>query len=259
MLAYLAALKSVEKAEKDPSQNQNELGQVVGDDMSDWTSAKQPTDETMVGHFCRLERLDPAKHAEDLYEAFSVDTEGRNWTYLDEGPFPDFKSFEAYVKELATGNDPFAFAIIEQEGGKALGIASYMNIVPETGSIEVGHIHFSPLLQRKCGGTEAMFLMMQRVFDKWGYRRYEWRCNALNKVSRKAAVRLGFSYEGTLRQASVVKGKNLDTAWFSVLDSEWPVLRASFEKWLSPANFKEDGARIKTLSELIAREETRVF
>ncbi|KZL19635.1 hypothetical protein PsAD2_01914 [Pseudovibrio axinellae] len=236
--------------------NRNTIGQIVGADLSSWTPALLPLDETMEGNFCRLERLLPAAHAVELYEAFSTDQDGRGWTYLPYGPFDNYPDFLDHVTDLASGSDPLAFAIIDVESGSAVGIATYLRVAPDAGSIEVGHIHFSPLLQRKPGGTEAMFLMMKNVFEKWGYRRYEWKCNSLNTASREAAVRLGFSYEGTFRQAGVVKGKNRDTSWFSVIDSEWPVLKAAFEGWLAQDNFDAEGKRMTSLPELIAKEET---
>ncbi|SDR24347.1 GNAT family protein [Pseudovibrio sp. Tun.PSC04-5.I4] len=259
MLAYLAAMKSSEKSEMKTLDNQNDFGQAVGDDLPNWTAAQFPPDTTLEGRYCRIERLNPSKHAVELFEAFSVDREGRNWTYLAYGPFSEYSEFLLHINGLAKGNDPLAFVIIDTESGKAVGVATYIRISPEIGSIEVGHIHFSPLLQRKPGGTEAMYLMMKNVFETLGYRRYEWKCHSLNTVSRKAAVRLGFSYEGTFRQATVMKGKNRDTSWFSIIDSEWPVLKAAFEKWLAPDNFKENGDRITSLPELIARQETKVF
>lgn len=228
----------------------NHLKQPVGPLVHDWRSPPLPGRETMAGRFCRLEPLD-VRHAESLYAANALDAEGRNWTYLPYGPFDSLAEFRGWIERHRGGSDPLFYAVVDPAGNKAMGVASYLRINPDSGSIEVGHINYSPLLQRTPAATEAMYLMMARVFDL-GYRRYEWKCNALNTPSRNAAQRLGFSFEGVFRQATIVKGRNRDTAWYAVIDREWPALREAFAQWLSPANFDEQGRQRTPLSTLTA-------
>jgi RimJ/RimL family protein N-acetyltransferase len=206
----------------------------------------------MEGRFCRLVPLDPGKHARELFAANGLDKEGRNWTYLFVGPFGDFESYRAWLEQVAKSDDPLFHAIIDKKTGNAVGVATFMRIDRPNGVIEVGNINYSPLLQRKPAATEAMFLMMRRAFDELGYRRYEWKCDSLNAPSRAAALRLGFRYEGLFRQAVVYKGRNRDTAWFSIIDREWPALRSAYETWLAPENFDADGRQKRKLSDLIA-------
>jgi len=227
----------------------NSLGQPVGFPVADWTPPPLPSTETMEGRFCRLEKLDAACHAASLYAANSLDAEGRMWTYLGYGHFDSEEAYRPWVDEVSSKGDPLFFAIIDTESGRAIGVASYLRIDPRVGSIEVGHLAYSPLLQGTTAATEAMFLMMKRAFDH-GYRRYEWKCDALNAPSRAAAQRLGFTFEGIFRQAIIVKGRNRDTAWFSIIDKEWPALRGVFERWLDPANFDEEGKQRTRLSDL---------
>jgi RimJ/RimL family protein N-acetyltransferase len=170
------------------------------------------------------------------------------WTYLPYGPFEDLTAYRAWLDAVAGRRDPMFFAIVAAE--RAVGVASFLRVKPAEGSIEVGHLAFSPALQRTTAATEAMALMMATAFDELGYRRYEWKCDALNGPSRRAALRLGFVYEGTFRQASVVRGRNRDTAWFSVTDIEWPRLKAAFGQWLAPGNFGPDGRQRVSLSAL---------
>ena len=200
----------------------------------------------MVGRWCRVEPLAPARHAENLFAAYALDREGRGWTYFPYGPFDDRPAFRAWLDDMATKDDPLFHAIVD-ESGQAVGLAALMRISPDTGSIEVGHVHFSPRLQQKRAATEAMYLMMRRAFDELGYRRYEWKCDSLNEPSKRAAERLGFTYEGTFRQHIVCKGRNRDTAWYSIVDSEWPAIRNALEAWLEPGNFDAAGRQRKGL------------
>lgn len=176
----------------------------------------------------------------------SLDVEHRNWTYLPYGPFETFLEYAAWVEQVYAAADPLFFAILTPRVAqppldvRAAGVAAYLRIAPDAGSIEVGHINFSPRLQRTAAATEAMYLMMKHAFER-GYRRYEWKCDALNAPSRAAAERLGLQYEGTFRQATVYKGRNRDSAWYAAIDREWPTLRAAFERWLSPENFDANG------------------
>ena len=172
------------------------------------------------------------------------------WTYLAYGPFEDLGTYRQWLDNAAGGEDPFFFAIVAADQERAVGVASFLRVKPADGSVEVGHLAFSPALQRTTAATEAMALMMSTAFDELGYRRYEWKCDALNAASRRAALRLGFVYEGTFRQETVVQGRNRDTAWFSVTDKEWPRLKDAFGRWLAPGNFGPDGRQRVALSEL---------
>jgi len=205
----------------------------------------------MEGRFCRLEPLEPAKHSASLYAANALDADGRMWTYLPYGPFDTQDDYMAWLEEMCRKSDPSFYAVVDKPAARAVGVASYLRIDPRAGSVEVGHLGYSPLLQRTPAATEAMFLMMQKAFDL-GYRRYEWKCNALNGPSRTAAQRLGFSFEGVFRQANVVKGRNRDTAWYSVMNHEWPSLKETFLRWLHPKNFDEQGRQRVRLSALMA-------
>ena len=206
----------------------------------------------MTGRFCRVEPLDAGRHAAELYAANSEDRDGRMWTYLPWGPYDGFDAYRAALEAGLRREDFITYAVIDSANGNATGVASYLNINPAAGSIEVGGIAYAPALQQKPAGTEAMYLMMRRAFDELGYRRYEWKCNALNAPSRAAAQRYGFRFEGIFRQADVVKGRNLDTAWFSVTDREWPGIKAAFERWLDPDNFDGAGRQRVSLSALTA-------
>jgi len=230
--------------------NTNAFGQQVGAPLPDWQPRARPNRDAMIGKFCRLEAVDATVHGDDLFDAFGRDTDGRNWTYLGYGPFPDRVEFDSWLAQNCLGNDPLFHAIIDQISGRAVGLASFLRIDPEMGVIEVGHIHYSPLLQQKPAATEAMFLMMRRVFDELGYRRYEWKCDALNAPSRNAANRLGFRYEGLFRQALVYKGRNRDTAWYSIIDQEWPALKQAFQSWLDDGNFDTDDRQKSRLQDL---------
>lgn len=229
----------------------NHLNQPVGLVVDAWRPPPHPPREPMEGRFCRLEPLDPMRHAASLYAANALDVEGRNWTYLPYGPFDSLESYHSWLEQQCCTSDPLFYAIVDLANGKAVGVASYLRITPGSGSMEVGHLNFSPLLQRTPAATEAMYLMMARAFDL-GYRRYEWKCNALNAPSRVAAQRLGLSFEGVFRQATVVKGRNRDTAWYAAIDQEWPAIREAFSLWLSPANFDDRGKQRSPLSALTA-------
>jgi RimJ/RimL family protein N-acetyltransferase len=205
----------------------------------------------MPGLRCRLEPLDLARHADDLYTAYSAD-DGRMWTYLPYGPFESAEQYRDRMGRFASDTSMVVFAIVDAATERAGGVAAYLRAAPEYGSVEVGHIALSPRLQRTVAATEALALMMGHVFNDLGYRRYEWKCDALNLPSRRAAKRLGFTYEGTFRQAVVVKDRNRDTAWFSVTDGEWQRLKPVFAAWLAPANFDALGQQRQALSDLTA-------
>jgi len=233
----------------------NHLGQPIGEALDGWAPPPMPPHTPMTGRLCVLSPVSPAD-ARALWDAFSLDTEGRNWTYLSNGPYGDYAGFEAWVQVASASVDPQFYTVVARGAEAAAadvpaGVASYLRISPSMGTIEVGHIHFSPLLQHTPAATEAMYLMMRRVFEM-GYRRYEWKCDALNAPSRRAAQRLGFSFEGVFRQAVVVKGRSRDTAWYACIDREWPALRAAYEQWLDPGNFDEQGRQRVSLSPLTA-------
>ena len=215
--------------------------------MQGWTVPGRPTGAVLEGGTVRLERMDPDAHAADLYRAYS----GHDalWDYLPYGPFSAASAYHRWAKDTATGTDPLFYSIRQIDTGHCGGVASYLRITPESGSIEIGHINLAPELNRSRGSTEAMFLMMQWAFAS-GYRRYEWKCDALNLPSRRAAQRLGFSFEGVFRQATIVKGRNRDTAWFSVIDGEWPALAEAYRAWLDPRNFDGSGRQKESLSDL---------
>ena len=227
----------------------NHFDQPIGPPLDGWTPRPFPLHESMRGRFCRVVPLDPAAHVQSLFEAFVEDADGRDWTYLSYGPFAELEEFRAWLASIAQGRDPQFYGIIDEETDEAAGMSSYLRIAPEVGSVEVGHIHFAPRLQRTPAATEAMFLMMRRAFDELGYRRYEWKCDALNAGSRAAAQRLGFQFEGIFRQATVYKGRSRDTAWFSIVDGEWPARKRAFEQWLDEANFDTQGRQTKRLSD----------
>tara|TARA_Y100001934_G_C12234757_1_gene717174 strand:- start:361 stop:1071 length:711 start_codon:yes stop_codon:yes gene_type:complete len=222
----------------------------LGFPVDNWQPPPLPTEEPMEGAYCRLALLDPKAHVADLFDAFAKDAKGIDWSYLPYGPFNTPKLLEAWLEEIAELNDPLFYTIMDLQG-KAVGVASYLRIMPTSGSIEVGHIHFSPELQKSRAATETMFIMMRHAFEL-GYRRYEWKCDSLNQRSRRAALRLGLSFEGIFRQATVYKGRNRDTAWYAAIDREWPQLEAMFEAWLDPENFDDVGLQRKSLSAMTA-------
>jgi RimJ/RimL family protein N-acetyltransferase len=226
----------------------NDLGQPIGFPLPGWAPPPAPPREPMQGRYCRLEPLAPDRHAESLFEADAADAEGRSWTYLPYGPFRTPADYRAWMGATCLSDDPLFFAILDPADGKAAGVASYLRITPSAGSIEVGHLHYSPRLRRSPAATEAMFLMMRWAFSS-GYRRYEWKCDALNAASRAAAQRLGLSFEGVFRQAAVYKGRNRDTAWYAAIDREWPALREALLAWLDPGNFDGDGRQRTRLSD----------
>ncbi len=214
----------------------------------DWSPALLPEARTLEGRYARLERIDAARHAADIWQA--VAGHDAIWTYLGYGPFADEAALAAFLQTRQPANDPALYAFVNKDTGKAAGWGAYLRITPLDGVIEIGHLLFSPSLQRTRLATEGIRLLLGQAFDTLGYRRVEWKCNALNAASRRAAQRYGFTYEGTFRQHMVLKGRNRDTAWFSILDGDWPAIRARFDAWLDPANFDAQGQQIKALSAL---------
>ena len=272
-------------------------GQPVGFAVPGWTARPRAERITLTGRTCRLEPLDPDRHAHDLFTANADDASGRMWTYLPVGPFADEPSYRTWTEWAAASEDPLFFAIADTSSGNrdqyaplplgegqgvgasrrvsapqiasvpsglgqgqgvgasqpgvgvAVGIGSYLRIDPANGVIEVGHLQFSPRMQRTPVATEAIFLLMRHAFEDLGYRRFEWKCDDLNAPSRRAAERFGFRFEGIFRQAVVYKGRNRDTAWYAVIDRDWPTIRDGFERWLSPCNFDGHGRQIARLAD----------
>lgn len=213
-----------------------------------WRPVALPRPVTLYGRTVMLEPLDAELHTADLWNG--VQGHDWMWDWLADGPYADEAALRRAVEEKQAGTSAMFLALVSESNGRAEGYASYMRIDPAHGVIEVGNILLTPSLQRTTAATEAMYLMARHVFEDLGYRRYEWKCNAKNEPSRRAALRLGFTYEGLFRQHMVIKGQNRDTAWFSMLDSEWPARRVAFEEWLEPGNFDEAGRQKKSLEEI---------
>jgi RimJ/RimL family protein N-acetyltransferase len=224
----------------------NEFGQRIGPALPNWTPRPHPPRTSLAGRFCRVEPLDAAAHADALFDAFGSLHDGR-WTYLPYGPFETRDSFRQWVVDQSRHDDPLCHAIVDPSG-PAIGVAAYMRIDPTHGVIEIGHLNFSPQLQRTAAATEAVYLMLRRAFDELGYRRFEWKCDSFNEPSRRAAARFGFTHEGVFRQAVVYKQRSRDTAWYAITDREWPRRRDAFEAWLSPENFDAAGAQRQPLA-----------
>jgi len=214
----------------------------------DPTPAPRPERITLHGRYARIVPLDPASHGNALFARTCGPAHDALWTYLFDGPYADRATFDRDLRAKAESPDPFHYAIVDTVSDEAVGTAALMRIEPVHRVIEVGHVIFSPALQRTRGATEAMYLLARYVFETLGYRRYEWKCHGLNAPSRRAARRLGFTFEGVFRQHMIMKGRNRDTAWFSMLDGEWPERKARFEAWLDPANFDADGRQKTPLS-----------
>lgn len=225
----------------------NALGQPIGAPQPDWNRRPSPTGATIEGRLVRLEKLDAQQHGEDLWRAYGADSEGRIWTYLTIGPFADRASFDRWLNAHAADSSLISYALIDRASGQAMGVGSYLRVDPAMGSVEIGHLCFAPVLARSTLSTEAHYLWMRHAFDALGYRRYEWKCDSLNGPSKRAAERLGFRFEGVHRQARVYKGRNRDTAWYSILDSEWPALRQALERWLAEENFDAAGRQRRRL------------
>lgn len=233
----------------------NEYEQPIGAALPDWRPAQLPGPITLAGRYCRLERLDVARHAAELYEAHRDAPDGRYWTYMTTGPFDTFDAFHASLAQAAASSDPMHYAVVDNTSGKAVGTLALMRIDTANGVIEVGFVTYSPRLQRTRMATEALALLLKYVFNELGYRRFEWKCDTLNAPSNAAARRYGFTFEGIFRQAMVRHQRNRDTAWYSIIDSEVAALCAAYERWLDPGNFDAEGRQVATLAEM--RERSR--
>jgi len=219
----------------------------IGDKV-DASPSKVPERCTLRGRYVTLEALDPKVHGGALWENLGGAHNARIWVYVFDGPYLDRATFDVELERKADAQDYLFFAVVDNESKRAIGMAAYLNIHPAHRSIEVGSILYSSALQRTRGATEAMYLMARHAFEDLGYRRYEWKCNSLNEPSRRAAARFGFTFEGIFRQHLIIKGRNRDTAWFSMLDREWPARKAAFERWLEPSNFDSHGRQKSALS-----------
>ena len=209
--------------------------------------AKLPSKKKLIGKYCFLEPINIRKHSKDLYKNYSLDKKNVIWAYLPYGPFKSHGSFKKWLKSFCLNKDPFFYAIYSKKHNQYCGMASYLRITPEHGSIEVGHINYSPILQNTTEGTETMYLMMKNAFEVLGNRRYEWKCNNLNSASKYAAERLGFKFEGIFRQMFIFKGRNRDTAWYSIIDKEWPNYKKKYLFYLKKSNFTKANRQRKRL------------
>jgi RimJ/RimL family protein N-acetyltransferase len=228
----------------------NEYQQPIGEAVNDWSTRERPARIVIEGKHCRLEPVDVERHLDDLFEAYSAADDGRDWTYLFSEPFTDIDVFKRYLTQVAASPDPLHYTVIDTARNKAVGTLALMRIEPVHGVIEVGSVTFSPLLKQTRISTEAQYLLMRYAFDDLKYRRYEWKCDSLNAPSRKTAQRLGFEFEGIFRQAIVYKGRNRDTAWYAIIDRDWPRIKQAFERWLSDDNFDADGKQRASLATL---------
>lgn len=219
----------------------------IRQDLDGWTARQRPGRVTLAGRYVRLEPLDPARHGDDLFAVRADDPEA--WRYMPDGPYPTRAAFQDWLDVKSALEDQIYHAVVEVETGRAEGRVSFMRMDPRNGVIETGAILFGPRLARTRGATEAIYLQARHVFDDLGYRRLEWKCDAENEPSRRAALRFGFVFEGIFRQHMVMKGRNRDTAWFAMLDRDWPARRAAFEAWLDPANFDAAGRQVRPFSD----------
>lgn len=219
----------------------------MAEDLSVWTPRPKPGTEALEGRFVRLEKLDPARHTDGLFDASAQPDGDERFRWLPNLPPTDREVFRAWVEQSAASEDPLFFAVIDKASGKVAGRQTFMRIDAANGVAEIGHIYWGPLVSRKPAATEALFLFARHIFDDLGYRRFEWKCDNSNLPSKRAAQRFGFRHEGVFHQHLIVKGRNRDTAWFAMLNTDWPKLRPAYEAWLSPENFDAEGGQIKTL------------
>lgn len=217
--------------------------------LANWIARPRPPRVVLDGRYARLEPLNAARHGDDLFEAATVaDADGR-FRYLGEYPPESRAAFQPWLEKAEASEDPLYYAVIDKATGKAAGRQTFLRIDPANGVIEIGHIHWGPLMARKPAATEAHFLFMKHAFDDLGYRRWEWKCNNANEPSKRAADRFGFTHEGVFRQHMIIKGQNRDTAWYSIIDTEWPALKVAYEGWLDPSNFDTDGNQKRRLED----------
>lgn len=228
-------------------QQKNQFGQVLGHLVENWIPCQRPAKVFIQGRYCILEPIEINKHAVKLFDVLAIDNQGESWTYLPYGPFDTINEFKNWLVKTMSDNDTLLYAILDVKTQESIGISGYLRMDPEHGVIEIGHLHFSALLKQTSLATEAIYLMLRHVFDELKFRRCEWKCNDLNEPSRRAAERFGFIFEGIFRQNYIFKNRNRDTAWFSIIDSEWGAIKEKFEKWLNPNNFDAKGKQILKL------------
>lgn len=234
----------------------NDYGQAIGELVPAWSPRPLPPRAPLHGRYCHLESINAKRHGAELFDAYATAPDERAWTYLFAQPFAQREAFQAYLEQSETSLDPLLFAVVDNTTGRAVGYLSLMRMDPANGVMEVGNINFSPLLQRTPAASEALCLLMTLAFSTLGYRRFEWKCDSLNLPSRQAALRYGFTFEGIFRQAVIYKGRTRDTAWFSIIDGEWPAVKSALETWLSPDNFEPDGNQRNSLAEIRRRLES---
>ena len=220
------------------------------DDLKNWQPRPRPARVVLEGRYVRLEPLDPARHGDGLYATSSVADAGGRFAWLPETPPQSRAELQAWLDKAGASEDPLYFAIIDRASGEVVGRQTLLRIDPANGAIEIGHIYWGPKMARTRGATEAQFLFAQYVLGELGYRRYEWKCNNRNTPSKRAAERFGFKFEGIFRQHMVVKGENRDTAWYAMIDKEWPALARAYNAWLDPNNFDAEGHQIRRLEDL---------
>lgn len=225
-------------------------------DLTNWTPREKPQRITLDGQYVRLEPLNVERHGDQLYAASSVADVDQRFRYLFDQPPAGREDFTPWLEQSAANTETIFFAVIDKKTGLVAGRQALMRIEPQYGVIEIGNIYWGPAISRQRGATEAQYLFMQYVFDGLGYRRYEWKCNNDNEPSKRAALRFGFTFEGIFRQHMVAKGLNRDSAWFSIIDSEWPALKRAYQAWLNPANFNENGEQIRKLESFIKAEQS---
>jgi RimJ/RimL family protein N-acetyltransferase len=228
----------------------NELPvRALGEIVADRPPGRLPDLRPLFGRWARLEAVSAARHGPDLYDSFKdADPEGSLWTYMGYGPFADYAAFHQWLLQKEAARDPWFYAFVRRDTGRAAGMGAYLRCDAPNGVIEIGHIWMSPGLQKTREASESIFLMIRHAFDELGVRRLEWKCDALNAPSRRAAERFGFAFEGVFRQHMIVKGRNRDTAWYAIIDKEWPAIRAAFKAWLQDDNFDGEGRQRRKLA-----------
>lgn len=224
----------------------------MADDLTNWKPRPRPARVDLDGRYVRLEPLDPVRHGDGLFEASSVaDADGR-FRWLFENAPADRAAFQSWLEKAAASEDPLFFAVVDKATGRIAGRQTLMRIDPANGAVEIGNIYWGPLVSRRPAATEAQYLFMRYVFDDLGYRRYEWKCNDRNEPSKRAAIRFGFTHEGLFRQHMIIKGESRDTAWYAIIDKEWPALKKAYEAWLDPSNFDGEGTQKRRLDDFRA-------
>ena len=257
LFAVLGAFTPAYSESHPPRFRKQLQGVFVDQNLNHWASKQSPERTVLEGRYVRLEPLDADRHGNGLFHASNVADADQKFRWLAEQPPEGEDTFIDWVRQMSTSKDPLYFAIIDLETGAVAGRQTLMRIDERNGVIEVGNIYWGPLIARKRGATEALFLFMKYVFDDLGYRRFEWKCNNNNAPSKRAAVRFGFLYEGLFRQHMIVKGLNRDTAWFAMIDRDWPALKAGYEAWLAPENFDDKGQQLQRLAETLAHAHAR--